>query len=86
MKASELASSTMTCRILSLVLILCCEAGAGNSWNCTLASEGSVRGAALEAALHVILTWLSLIRQCNMPLTVHCIHTMTRALSKQSHV
>lgn len=61
MKASELASLTMTCRILSLVLILGCEAGAGNSWDCTLASEGSVRGVGLEPALHVILTWLSLI-------------------------
>lgn len=44
----------MTCRSLCLALLLLCDVlfCTGNSWDCRLASEGSVRGVDLEAALH----------------------------------
>lgn len=55
---SELTSSISALRSLSRPLLLLLDDTKGKSWDCRLASEGSVRGVDLEAALQAYFGYL----------------------------
>lgn len=80
-KASELASSIRAFRILSRPVRLWLGDAEGKSWECKLASAGSVQGVDFDAALHTAPAFGDLetvLSFCN-------VHFMTRMQSSKTH-